>query len=29
MLENVIKRVESIENCNEELEKLKTMLEFT
>ena len=29
MLENVIKRAESIENCNEELEKLKTMLEFT
>ena len=29
MLENVIKRAENIENCNEELEKLKTMLEFT
>lgn len=28
MIENVIKRAESIENCNEELEQLKTMLEF-
>ena len=29
MLENVIKRAESIENCNEELEQLKEMLKFT
>ena len=29
MLENVIKRAKSIENCNEELEQLKEMLKFT